>query len=428
MTGKSRDALGAPKGKAFVIGAGLAGLSAATILAERGASVTVLEGAGQAGGRCRSYFDAAMDAVIDNGNHLVLSGNRAVHAYLTRIGAKDALAGPPRAAFAFVDLKDGRRWTLRPNEGRVPYWIARESRRVPGSSVRDYMQYSGLLWADRGKRIGDIVKDRGPLWRRLMHPLLLAALNTEPEESSAALAGAVLRETLAKGGRYYRPRIAHPTLAAAFIDPALAYLQGKDAKVQLSTRLRGITLGRRNALAMDLGEVAVPLSRNDALVLAVPPWVAKDLIPTLTAPDDFRAIVNAHFRMPAPAGSPAMLGVIGGTAEWIFTFPDRISVTVSGADAIVDKDREELARTIWADVARALNIQADMPVWQIVKEKRATFAATPAQDARRPGAKTGWPNLFLAGDWTQTGLPATIEGALRSGETAAALALKHLSL
>jgi len=101
---------------------------------------------------------------------------------------------------------------------------------------------------------------------------------------------------------------------------------------------------------------------------------------------------------------------------------------VSGADAIVDQDREALATRIWADVRKALGIEAPMPVWQIVKEKRATFAATPGQDARRPPAKTGWPNLFLAGDWVQTGLPATIEGALRSGETAAALALKHLSL
>jgi len=414
--------------KAYVIGAGLAGLSAATVLASHGASVTVIETAPQAGGRCRSYFDPAFGGVIDNGNHLVLSGNRAVHAYLARIGAKDALAGPPRAEFSFVDLKDGQRWTLRPNEGGLPYWIARTGRRVPGSRTGDYLNYVPLLWADKTARIGDIVKDRGPLWRRLMHPFLLAALNTEPEDSSAALAGAVLRESLARGGRYYRPRIAHPTLAAAFIDPALAYLQGKGATVQLGTRLRGITLGRRSAMALDLGEAAVPLAPNEALVLAVPPWVAKDLIPTLTAPDDFRAIVNAHFKMPAPAGVPAMLGVIGGTAEWIFSFPDRISVTVSGADAIVDQDREALAVRIWADVAKALDITAPMPAWQIVKEKRATFAATPAQDARRPAAKTGWPNLFLAGDWTQTGLPATIEGALRSGETAAALALRHLSL
>jgi hypothetical protein len=179
---------------------------------------------------------------------------------------------------------------------------------------------------------------------------------------------------------------------------------------------------------VETGDATLPVNARDAVILAVPPWAAADLVPDIAAPDDFRAIVNAHFRMDAPAGAPAMLGVIGGTAEWIFTFPDRISVTVSGADAIVDKDREELARIIWADVAQALEITAPMPAWQIVKEKRATFAATPEQDAKRPPAQTGWRNLFLAGDWVQTGLPATIEGALRSGESAAALALKHLSL
>jgi uncharacterized protein with NAD-binding domain and iron-sulfur cluster len=121
-----------------------------------------------------------------------------------------------------------------------------------------------------------------------------------------------------------------------------------------------------------------------------------------------------------------MLGVLGGTAEWLFAFPDRISVTVSAADALVDADREELARVFWHDIRRAYRFDAPFPVWQVVKEKRATFAATPAQDARRPAAKTRWRNLFLAGDWTRTGLPATIEGALRSGKTAADLALRGL--
>jgi hypothetical protein len=252
-----------------------------------------------------------------------------------------------------------------------------------------------------------------------MRPFLLAALNTQPEDSSAALAGAVLRETLAKGGRFYRPRIAHPTLAAAFVDPALAYLQSKNAEVQLGTRLRGITLGRRNALALELGNAAVPLARNDAVVLAVPPWVAKDLIPTLTAPDDFRAIVNAHFRMPGPDGASPILGVIGGTAEWIFTFPDRISVTVSGADAIVDQDRETLATRIWSDVAKALGLAAPMPVWQIVKEKRATFAATPAQDASGPAARNRMAQPVPGRRLGPDGLPPPSKGRCRSGETAA---------
>lgn len=414
--------------RAFVIGGGLAGLSAATILASRGASVTLLEGAGQAGGRCRSYFDAAMGGVIDNGNHLVLSGNRAVKDYLARIGADDALAGPAHAEFDFIDLRDGKSWRLVPDEGPLPFWVTQEGRRVPGTQTGDYLRYLPLIWAGKKTRIGEIVKERGALWQRLMHPFLVAALNTEPEESSAALAGAVLRETLAKGGRYYRPRIAHPTLAAAFIDPALRYLESRDADVRLGLRLRGLTTSPGNVIALETSDAVRPVDPGDVVVMAVPPWVARELVPDLTVPDDFRAIVNAHFCIAPPARSPAILGVIGGTAEWIFTFPDRISVTVSNADAIVDRDREELARLIWAEVAKALGMTAELPAWQIVKEKRATFAATPEQDARRPGPKTRWRNLFLAGDWTQTRLPATIEGALRSGETAAALAARHLSL
>jgi hypothetical protein len=179
---------------------------------------------------------------------------------------------------------------------------------------------------------------------------------------------------------------------------------------------------------METADAVAPVAPEDVVVLAVPPWSAADLIPGLAVPNDFRAIVNAHFKMGAPQGAPPMLGVIGGTAEWIFAFSDRISVTVSGADLLVDQDREDLAIRIWADVTKALDIKAPMPSWQIVKEKRATFAATPEQDSRRPAAKTTWRNLILAGDWTQTGLPATIEGALRSGESAAVLALEHLSL
>jgi squalene-associated FAD-dependent desaturase len=414
--------------KAYVIGAGLAGLSAATALAARGISVALFEAAGQAGGRCRSYFDPAFDGVIDNGNHLVLSGNHAVHAYLDRIGAQGALTGPSEARFDFVDLKSGARWTLRPNDGPLPWWVAVPSRRVPGTKASDYAAYAKLLWAGKDKTIGQIVKGRGALWQRLMHPFLLAALNTEPADSSAQLASAILRETLARGGQAYRPRIATPTLAAAFVDPALAFLKIRGAQVHLGERLRAITFNARAATALEFPDATIPLGPRDMVVLAVPPWMAQSLAPQLSVPTEFRAIVNAHFKLPAPAKAPPILGVIGGTAEWIFSFADRISVTVSGADTIVDRDREDLAQSLWADVCAALKISADLPKWQIVKEKRATFAATPAEDAKRPAAGTAWSNFLLAGDWTQTGLPATIEGAIRSGESAAALALRQLSL
>ena len=237
----------------------------------------------------------------------------------------------------------------------------------------------------------------------------------------------LLRETLAEGGEAMCPRIAEPSLAAAFVDPALAWLTARGAEVTFGRRLRAIEFADSRVTGLDFGDGAEPIEADEAVILAVPPWVASALVPDLTVPDAFHSIVNAHFACPPPPGAPAMLGILGGTAQWLFTFSDRLSVTVSAADALIDRDREELARTLWADVCAALGIDAPLPPWQIVKEKRATFAATPEQNAKRPPAATRWANLFLAGDWIDTGLPATIEGALRSGETAAALACRGQS-
>ena len=422
-------AIKSPPKTVHVVGAGLAGLSAAVALAKAGAKVEVSEAATQAGGRCRSYFDPQLGAVIDNGNHLVMSGNRAVYDYLKIIGAEDRLTGPDEAAFDFYDLADKTRWRLHPNAGPVPWWIFSPSRRVPSTVARDYLALAGLLQPKPSTRVDQAIRCEGPVWRRLMQPFLLAALNTAPEGGSAALAAAVVRETLAKGGRAYRPRIAEPTLAAAFVDPALAYLEAQGSQMQLGRRLRAVALNDRRVDKLIFSDGEVEVQNGDVVILATPPWVAQDLAPGLSAPTEFTAIVNGHFKIASPpssfneSGAPAIIGVIGGTVEWIFAFADRISVTISGADRLVDTSREDLAHRLWAEVAEVLDLPSSLPPWQIVKEKRATFAATVEQDKKRPPAQTQWRNLILAGDWTQTGLPATIEGAVRSGFKAADLAL-----
>lgn len=405
-----------------IVGAGLAGLAAAVRLAESGRDIIVHEASSQAGGRCRSYFDTQLDLTIDNGNHLLLSGNACARDYLKRIRATDALAGPARADFAFVDLATKQRWRLRPNDGPLPWWIMVPGRRVPGTSWRDYLALGKLLLPRREDTVlPEVVRLDGPLAERLWRPFFLAALNTDPAEGSAGLAAAVLRETLAKGGRACRPLVARNGLSAAFVDPALRFLEDCGATIRLGHRLEGFVIEKGRVVALGFADANVALAEDDRIVLAVPPSPAASLVPGLEVPRSFRAIVNAHFKIAPPPGTPALQGVVNGLVEWLFAFEDRLSVTISAADRLLDLPRERLAELIWADVAAVIEIAKPLPPWQIIKEKKATFAATPRENARRPGAKTAFANVFLAGDWTATGLPATIEGAIRSGYRAADL-------
>ncbi|MFI4963949.1 MAG: hydroxysqualene dehydroxylase HpnE [Caulobacterales bacterium] len=413
-------------GTVHVVGAGLAGLAAATALAEAGVAVEVSEAAAQAGGRCRSYFDPQLGLTIDNGNHLVLSGNPAVHEYLTRLGASAGLAGPDEAEFAFFDAASGEAWTIRPNASPLAWWILDPRRNVPGARLGDYLAILPLMSPPPGRRVDQVIACRGPVWDRLMRPFLLAALNTEPEAGSAELAARVIRETLARGGGAYRPRIASPTLAAAFVEPAQAYLASRGARLHLGRRLKALEMNAQRVTGLAFSDGRVDLGPDDRVILATPPTVTGQLYPGLVVPDAFQAIVNGHFRTTRPAGAPPIMGVLGATVEWIFCFEDRISVTISGAERLVRAPREALAAQLWTEVGRALGLTAPLPAWQIVTEKRATFSATPAQNRRRPQAATPLANLLLAGDWTQTHLPATIEGAIRSGFRAAALARKSL--
>ena len=402
-----------------VIGAGLAGLSAAMVLAERGLRVVLHEAGPQAGGRCRSYFDRELGCRIDNGNHLLLSGNKSAARYLARIGASASMTGPARPLFPFIDRADGSAWVLRLDEGRIPFWIFDRKRRVPGTRARDYLSLLRLRRA-RGT-VAEAIGQAGPLYRRLLEPLAIAGLNTMPEEAYAPLMQAVVAETLAAGGAACRPLVPREGLSESFIDPALAWLALRGARVEFGSRLQTIERQGDHISVLQFSDGPLRLEAGEAVVLAVPAPVASQLLPELTVPDAFEAIANIHFRAEATAGEAPFTGIIGGLAEWVFVRPGILSVTISAANRWADLPPETLAARAWEDVRAAYpGLGPNLPAYRVVREKRATFTATAVQQKRRPAVDgAGLANLALAGDWTDTGLPATIEGSIRSGESAA---------
>ena len=409
--------------RVHIIGAGLAGLATAVSLVREGRIVTLYEARTQAGGRCRSYADAKLDRVVDNGNHLLLTGNKAAISYLSDIEATDALIGPVSACFPFLDLRTGQRWLLRPNAGRVPWWILDANRRVPGTKVWDYLSVLRLAMAGSNSTVTDCVGDNTILFERFWQPLAVGALNTPPPAGAARLLWSVVRETFAKGEAACRPRIASKGLSHAFVDPALEFLNQRSVPVRFGCRLRKIAYTGGRADRLVFGAETVGLQDHDSVVLAVPPPIAAALVPELTVPQESQAIVNVHFRLSAPADLPAelpILGLIGGTAQWLFVRDDIASITVSAGNALADEPSDMIAGKIWKDVAKALDLKsATLPKHRVVKEKRATFAQTPEEVQRRPGTRSKFTNLYLAGDWVDTGLPATIESAIRSGHLAA---------
>jgi squalene-associated FAD-dependent desaturase len=416
---------GANTGCVHVVGAGLAGLAAAVRLADAGRSVLLHEAARYAGGRCRSYFDAELGCRIDNGNHLLLAGNSAALDYLGRIGALGTLKGPSEAVFSFIEPATKQRWSVRPNDGVLPWWILASKRRVPGTHALDYVAASRLRRASATMTVAAVLDREQCLFRRLWEPLAVAALNTSAEQASATLFWKILRDTLGRGGAACRPLHPRIGLSETFVEPALARLHARGAEIRFNARLKALRFAanRVSELVFDSGSAS--LGGGDCVILTVPATTSARLIPALTVPDSYSPIVNAHFRCNSPEEAPLFVGVVGGAAEWIFRKSGVLSVTVSAADRMVDRPASELRDLFWHDVALAYGLPLDpVPPTRIVKERRATFLASPEQLRRRPGQKTAWRNLLLAGDYVDTGLPATIEGAIRSGFAAARLVIE----
>jgi squalene-associated FAD-dependent desaturase len=409
-----------------VVGGGLAGLSAALHAADAGAKVRLHEGAGQLGGRCRSFHDAALDRRIDNGNHLVLSGNLAVKRYLALAGAEGALREAPEAAFPFYDLSTGERWHVRMNDGVLPWWVLSGARRPLGVGAGAMAAAGRILLAGPKHTISGLVRADGPAVSRFWEPMSFAVMNLPPHEASAALMRATALGAW-RDGRLARPMFAPEGLGEALVVPAARAIEEKGGELRTGAVLKEIVRqdGRASALRFAGGE-EIALGPEDRVVLALPPQRLNALMPETDAPEECSAILNAHFVVEDESlldGAPPLLGLVGGIAQWVFVRGDVVSLTISSAQDVegAEEAPERLVPLLWSEIRAALALPegTEPKASRLIREKRATFKQTPENVARRPKTRTALRNVFLAGDTVDTGLPATIEGAVLSGERAA---------
>lgn len=414
-----------------IIGAGLAGLAAAVRLTREGVRVTVYESAGQAGGRCRSFYDKHLERNIDNGNHLIMSGNKSALAFLDHIGSPAPFIRPDGALYPFVDVRTKARWAIRINNGIAPKWIFDKETRVPDTGLLDYVKAGAIALAGANKTVAQMVDEKSPLFEKFWEPLTLAVLNTTPARGSAQLLWSVIRETFLLGGAASTPLVARSGLGPAFVDPAVQFIESNGGVLRFNTRLRHAWMEGGAIQSLNFADESVTLEEGDQVIFAIPPTRLKQIIPDIDPPTDDASILNVHFRLRAPyknrrTADSAFIALVGSLAQWVFIRDDVVSVTTSAADALGADDvpNDKIVAQIWDEVRIALDLENEAyERVRVIREKRATPDQSPAGVRKRLKAQTQYRNLFLAGDHTDTGVPATIEGAIRSGDRAAELAL-----
>ncbi|MEK9847273.1 MAG: FAD-dependent oxidoreductase, partial [Rhodospirillaceae bacterium] len=278
--------------------------------------------------------------------------------------------------------------------------------------------------------VGDRVNSSGVLYERLWQPLCHAVLNTNANNASATLLWKFIKMSFLRGEADCRPWVFKDSLSKVLIDPALKFLESKNVKVNFNAPVKKFEVEGQLLIGLGFRRDDLPLDPGDFVVLAVPPKIAKQLHSEIKASEEFSAIVNIHFKMnkmPLESQNSRFIGLIGSKAQWVFFKDNVLSVTVSDAFQLSLKDNEEIGKEIWEEIKETFNLKSKaVPPFRVIKEREATISQTPNGVANRQGLRTNIRNLFIIGDWTQTDLPATIEGSIQSGREAAGLIAKTL--
>lgn len=437
----------------LVLGGGFAGLRAAVSLADAGARVTVLESRNSLGGRARSFTDPASGETVDNGQHLFLSGYHRTIAFLERLGTAGRVQFQPRLKVSFA-RQGGAFSTLDCPPVPNPWHLLLGMSRLSGFPFPDRLKLFRVLREISGsngahsdetaaqwlKRMGQGSQARDIFW----DPLIIAALNERPEVASAAGLKRVLKTLLGEPWTSSRLGMATSGLSELYADQARQILEKAGGAVHLNRPAAGLEIEGGKIRAVRLADGS--RIETDAVISTLPPSALLKLLPDGSPQSAELAgtlrrfgsspILSVNLWLDRPVTDELFVALIGCRFQWLFNkqailklaggSAGYVSLIISAAHGDLDKPNGELIALAVTELQACFPKAGVLTITrgQVVRERDATVSLTAENERYRPGPSTAFPNFFLAGDWTATGLPATIESAVLSGESAATAALR----
>ena len=426
-----------------VIGGGFAGLSAATALAEQKLRVLVLEARPTLGGRATAFTDPATGERVDNGQHVLVGGYHETFAFLRRLNSAADVYVQPDLHIDVIDRR-GRTSSLKCPSLPPPLHL-----------LGGVIGWKGIDWRDRAALVHMRHIDEGAaeetvrqwlvrhrqtprLIELLWEPLAVAALNQPIDEAAGAAFASVLRRMFTRDRRDCALGLPLKALDELYAIPARDYVERAGGAVRVNAPARvtceeGVTVRVRDETVHTRAVICAPAWYALASVFPDRP-AALDEVLRAAESTDASPIVTVNLWFDRPVTTHSFVGLPGRAMQWVFDkrailgeASSHLSLVSSGANALVGQSNQELVDLAMRELTEALPAVrgAELRRAVVVREKRATFSVAPGQP-RRPPVETAIPGLFLAGDWIDTGLPATIEGAVVSGHRAAAAALRFL--
>ena len=416
----------------IVIGGGFAGLSAAVHLSSMGKSVQVLEAANKTGGRAYSIKDKSTGTIIDNGQHIMMGCYNETLLFLRMIGAENNLIIQDKLAVDFL-LPHYNKAVFKAESGIYPFNLAagllkykaistlnrlrmlKFFLKLPLASDRDLSKMSVYDWLEQENQNEDI---RKAFWEILT----AGALNTSIHKASAKVFRDILIEIFFRGNRASTIILPGEDLSETYCRNAVKFIEERGGSIITSEQVDKLIVENNRLKTVVTNRRSVKEFKT--VISAVPYYSLKRLLPADKIPGDpglnYSSILNVHIWLKNNKLESNFYGLIGSDIHWIFNHGTHLTLVKSDADELMDKSKEEIFELVKKELYKFCFIeQDDISDYRIIKEKRATFIPSNEILYNRPGPFTPVSGLLIAGDWTNTGLPSTIESAVKSGRIAA---------